>query len=195
METKNIVEDMRTSDLSPKMVAQFTEPKKTWFLERTGDHFVFACEEMEAWRILTNRSGWTRTDFKIVGVSDGKTYAKIIKESKSKSMEIKKKIAEVDAECNKYRATEERFVFTELLDITDPKVKKVRTIIAKYDKELEKLNEEYFAMSKNVAKTAFDAELKAAKRNPKEFPSNQDVVTPGAVGRQRNKIVRSMGLD
>lgn len=196
MEQKNEVEETKNSDLSPAMIANFTKPKKTWFIERYGDGKIFAMEENEAWRTLTNKSNWARHDFRIIGVSDGTTYAKVINESKQKSQVILKEIQDIEKEANKYRKTEEKFVFEDLLEITDPKVKKVRDIINKYDKELEKKNAEYFALTRGVAQTAFEAELAKAKRSKnKEFPSNQDIHTPGAQANERRRILREMGHD
>ena len=191
---KDEIEEVKQADLSPAMIAQFTTPKKTWFIERTGDKKVMAMEEMEAWKTLTNKSTWARHDFRIVGVSDGKTYAKIVQESQGKAREMFKVIKDIETEANKYRKTEEKFVFEDLLELTDPKVVKVKSIIAKYDKDLEKNNAEYLAITKNVAKTAFDAELAKAKRSGnREFPSNQDIFTPGSDAKTRRKILREMG--
>ena len=184
---------MKNRDLSPAMVEKMTKPKKTWFIQRTGDGFIFACEEEEAWKTLTNRSTWARHDFKILGVSDGTTYAKFINESKGKAREIHSKIVEVEAEVNKYRKTEEKFVFEDLLDLTDPKVIKVRSIIAEYDGRLEIMNKEYSDMTKNVAESAFKAELKAAiDGGSKQFPGNHDILTPGASEQERSKILNKM---
>lgn len=190
---KENIEETKNADLSPSMVARFLAPKKTWFVQRLGDKKVFAMEEIEAWKTLTNRSNWARHDFKIVGVSDGKTYAKIINESKEKSKHILAEIEAIEQEANKYRKTEERFVFDELLEPADPKVVKVKKIISEYDGKLEKKNVEYFALTKNVIQTAFDAEFAKAKKNPKEFPSNHDIMTPGAKQSERTKILRNMG--
>lgn len=187
------IEELKNQDLSPQMIAKFTKPKKTWFIKRVGDGKIFAMEEQEAWNTLTNRSGWVRTDFRIVGVSSGETYYKIVKEAKGKSQKIRLEIEAIEREANKYRKTEERFVFEELLDPTDEKVKKVRAIIMKYDKELEKKNKEYLAMTSEVAKTAFEAELAVARKNPRTFPNNQDIITPGANSRERTKIINKMG--
>lgn len=194
MEQENEIEQTKNSDLSPAMVAKFTMPKKTWFVERTGDKKIFAMEEVEAWKTLTNQSTWVRHDFRIIGVSDGKTYAKVVAESQGKAKVILGEIRAIEAEANKYRKTEERFVFEDLLEITDPKVVKVKQIISQYDKKLETKNAEYFALTKGVAKTAFEAELAKAKKNKnKEFPTNQDIFTPGAKPNERNRILRQMG--
>lgn len=194
MEKKNEVEETKMADLSPNMIAKFTAPKETWFIERYGDKKIFAMEETEAWKTLTNKSNWVRHDFSIVGVSDGKTYAKVVSEAKGKAQKIYAEIEEIEKEANKYRKTEERFVFEDLLEPTDEKVKKVRKIINDYDKKLEKKNAEYFALTKNIAKTAFEAELAKAKKNRnKRFPSNQDIFTPGAKPMERSKILRQMG--
>lgn len=191
MDTKT--EEIKNSDLSPAMVARMTQPKKTWFIKRTGDDFIFACEEEEAWKTLTNRSTWARHDFKILGVSDGLVYAQIINDSKSKAREIRERIMEVEKEVNKYRKTEEKFVFEDLLDVDDPKVIKIKQIIQGYDDKLDILNEEYSSMTKNVAKTAFDAELKfAIEGGNKQFPGNHDILTPGASSQERSKILSKM---
>lgn len=186
-------EELKNKDLSPVMMAQMNKPHKTWFIERTGDKFIFACEEEEAWKTLTNRSNWTRHDFKILGVSDGTTYAKIINESKGKSREIYTQIQEIEQEANKYRKTEEKFVFEDLLELTDPKVIKVKGIVNEYDIKLAKMNEDYFAMTKNVAKTAFEAEKKVAiDGGNRQFPNNHDIITPGASPSERAKIIKQM---
>ena len=186
-------EEMKNRDLSPAMVEKMTRPKKTWFIQRTGDGFIFACEEEEAWKTLTNRSTWARHDFKILGVSDGTTYARFINESKGKAREIHSKIVEVENEVNKYRKTEEKFVFEDLLDLTDPKVLKVKSIIAEYDGKLDVMNKEYSDMTKNVAQSAFDAELKAAiDGGSRQFPGNCDIMTPGASEQERAKIIKQM---
>ena len=94
---------------------------------------------------------------------------------------------------NKYRKTEEKFVFEDLLDIEDPKVIKIKGIIQGYDDKLDVLNEEYSNMTKNVAKTAFEAELRVAiDFGNKQFPGNQDIMTPGASKEERSKILNKM---
>ena len=189
----NDIEEQKTKDLSPILIAQMTKPHKTWFIERTEDKFIFACEETEAWKTLRNGSNWVRHDFKIIGVSDGTTYANVVNSSKGKSVELRKKIQEVEDEANKYRKTEERFVFDELLEKSDPKVLKVREIINGYDIKLNELNSEYMSLTKNIAKTAFEAELKVAiDSGNREFPKNRDIITPGANDDTRAKIMKNL---
>lgn len=192
MSNENI-DEIKNKDLSPAMVAKFTKPKKTWFIERIGDGKIMAMEEMEAWKTLTNKSNWVRHDFKIIGVSDGETYARVVREAKGKSQAILSEIQAIEVEANKYRKTEERFIFEELLDLKDEKVIKVKKIIADFDRQLEKLNNDYFALTRNVAQTAFEAELAVARTNKKVFPSNQDIHTPNSTEMERNKILREMG--
>lgn len=182
---------LKQRELSPAMVKKYTEPRKTWFIMRTGDQYLFSCEEREAWNTLYDQSNWRRHDFKIMGVSDGKTYAKIIRESKQKADILLPQIEEQQKQSERYRKTEERFIFDELLELTDEKVIKVKQIIAGFDREMERLQREYIALTREVIQTAFDAEYKVAKGHI-ELPKKQNIITPGVQGDARNDVLDLM---
>ena len=186
-------EKQKEADISPIM-SQMNKPRKTWFIQR-GDGKILPMEELEAWKTLTNRSNWVRHDFKIIGVSDGTTYLKVINESKAKSESIRQEIAQLETELNKYRKTEERFVFDELLSLNDDKVVKVKAIIKEYSDKIEILDKELLTMTTDVAKTAFDAELKVAiDSGNREFPTNHDIITPNASPQERQKILANLKI-
>lgn len=187
------VEEIKGRDISPALIAKWSKPKKTWFIMRMGDKKIFAMEEMEAWKTLTNKSNWVRHDFKIIGVSDGETYAKVIADSKKNSAGLAREMAELETEINKYRKTEDRFVFDDLLDKDDPKVIRVKEIIKDLEEKYDVLNKKYIGMTRDVATLAFEAELAVARTNKKVFPSNQDIMTPGSNPKERRKILKNMG--
>lgn len=206
--TETITEQFKQQDLSPAAIARATKPKKTWFVKR-GDGMIFACEEGEAWALMENRSNWMRRDFRLIGVSDGTTYAKIVKESAGKSATILQEIKLLEKDMDRYRKTEEKMVFEDLIDPegTDPlyagdraKIKRVREIINDLDVKIEKLNDDYKNVTKSVNQTAFDAELAQARANTKatgriEYPSNQNIITPGASPRERKRVMKAMAQD
>ncbi len=202
------IDELKAQDISSGMIARETAPKKTWFIER-GDGLIFACQETEAWGLFENRTNWMRRDFKILGVSDGTTHARVIRESAGNSKQIMEDIKRLETDLARYRKTEERMVFDDLIDPegTDPaqevdraKIKRVRTIIAEYDEKLLKLNEDYKNITKNIVQTAFDAELAVARANQKargrvEYPTNQNIITPGASPKQRRKVLKAMAQE
>lgn len=167
-----------------------TNPQKTWFIER-GDGVVFAFNEIDAHETLKS-GNWKRNDFKIVGVSSGEMYWKTLKESRGKSIELKNEVDELEKIQERYYRTEERFKFDDLLDDDDIKMKKVREKIQEIEDKLEPLISKLNEVSKNIHQAAFNAELKVARGNI-EYPSNSDIVTPGASPAQRNKIISGMG--
>ena len=112
-----------------------TRVGKTWFIER-GDGKIFACEEKEAWNILKNRSNWQRSDFKIVGVSDGKKYVEAIKNASEEKRKVDTQIAEKSSELTRYLNTLDKFKFDQLLDDSDEKVIKVKNIIDNINREI-----------------------------------------------------------
>lgn len=197
---ENTTEDLKNRDLSEASIAKYSKPKETWFIQR-GDGTVFACEEMEAWELLNNRSSWMRHDFKIIGTSDGQTYQRMMREGGTKAQTIEQEMGRLRGEQARYRATEERMMFNDLIDPkdTDPateadraKLKKVKEIIADYDKELDKLEVEHKMVTTELGKSAFEAELAAAKLTPRR-PTNQSILTPGASPDERARILRAMG--
>jgi hypothetical protein len=173
-----------------------------------GDGMVFACEEKEAWDICFNKSNWKRRDFKLLGTSDGKTYAKITKESMAQARKLEPLIEKKKTELQRYMTAEEKLVVDEAVDMEgDPsdaeneankrKVERLRGIMDRLHAELDAMEEEYRSLVSNVVKRATDAELAVAKKNFKkygpEWPDEAaNLITPEASGRQRDKILGIM---
>lgn len=194
----NVVDTtFKDADLSPALVKRETAPRKTWFFERTGDSYVFACHEAEAWEIMSNRTNWMRRDFKMIGVSDGKTYAKIINESGAKARVLKSELDILKREQTRYMKAEENLMFDDLVKPEDDtpegaKLRKVKEIIADYDARIDVQEDQYKKATSDVQKEAFNAELEVA-RGHLERPSNQNIMTPGASPTERAKIITAMG--
>lgn len=165
-----------------------SKPQKTWFFQR-GDGKVFATGESEAWGILHDRSNWARRDFTMLGMSDGHTYFKIIKEAKKEAQALIEEKEQLSINKTKYLQTEDRMRFTELLDEDDPKLIKVMTLIADVDKRIEEINDKLSDFNKATIEKAFDAELEKAKGNMAR-PSNADIITPNS--KDREKILNNL---
>ena len=166
-----------------------TKIGKTWFIKR-GDGFIFACQEQEAWGLFHNRTEWMRHDFKIIGVSDGKTYVRIIKESANNKVNLERQVAELSREVTRYLKTYDKMKYEDLLADSNPKVKKLKKILDEKNAELDKVNSELNDIQRKVIQKAFDAELEVA-RGHIEHPSNQDVFTPAG---NKDKILKTLSL-
>lgn len=167
--------------------AQDSKPRKTWFIERTGDGFIFATDEIDAWNLLTDKSTWRRHDFKIIGVSNGETYFKILKTGNAELATLQEERAAISRDLQKYLQTEDRLRFTELKDDSDEMVIKVKGLIADLNKKLEEVDNKIQNFNSLIVKKAFDAELEIAKGTI-EFPSNQNVISP--VESDKKKILQ-----
>lgn len=170
----------------PKNI-QPTKIGKTWFIER-GDGKVFACDEQEAWNLMRNKGNWQRTDFKIIGVSDGQTYTTALKDAIKEKETIDALISQKATELTRYLNTLDKFKFDELLEDTDEKVIRVKGIIAGIQKEIDDLNAKFSKGFQDVVDKAFNAELESA-RGKIEMPTNHDVYTPNG---DRDLIMRNM---
>lgn len=185
---------MKSKDLTPQMAQEAAMPKKTWFFKRqTGE--ILAVEEKAAHQLLRNpqrvltERGFRTLDYDLIGVSDGKTYAKVVQEEKSRLSGVKQQINSKKNDFRRYVKMLERFKFEEFLEDTDPKVQRARVIIDKEQVELDKLEEEYRNGFKTISDTAFNAELEVARGNIEE-PTNFSVITP--VSRDRAKILKQL---
>jgi hypothetical protein len=195
------IEDIKGQDMSAAQKARASVPKKTWFFER-GDGRLIVCEEQEAWDIVNNRSEWKRHDFKMIGVSDGTTYQRIVKESMTQATLLQPQITKAEEEIQKFRRAEDRLIVNEVVDMDDhddpaneanvQKVLRMRRIIEKLEDKLDALNEEYRSKVSDVVKRATEAELEAA-RGHIEWPVGANIMTPNASAQERNKILRAMG--
>lgn len=167
--------------------SESAKPHKTWFIE-TGDGMVFAARETEAWSLLKNRTNWMRQDFKIIGVSDGLTYHKVLREGRKAIPILQKEIDQIQKDLTSYSDTEHRLKFVDLIDENDERFTKVKKLkkelVDKLTVKLKEMNE----ITVNLDKKAFDAEL-AVARGHIEMPSNQDIITPGG---RRDEILKNM---
>lgn len=201
MDSENKPEDFKSNDLSPAQVAQATTPKKTWFFERS-DGMIFPAEEKEAWDIINNRSEWKRRDFKLLGVSDGRTYQKITKQSLVSASRLNLEIEELTVNIKNYEKAAERLLVEEAIDVTDEedaenmanlkKLKRLKNITAKMKKEHATKLEKYKTMVRDIVKNATEAELKVARGNI-EMPSAVNIITPNVSGSERTRILNVMG--
>lgn len=201
------LEDLKGRDLTPGLVARAKKPKPTWFAQR-GDGMVFACEEREAWDLLNNRSEWKRNDFKLIGYSDGKTYARITAEAMSGAVKLEPEIAKAKTELEKYRAAEERLIIQEAVDMdgepedktneeNKQKVLRLRKIMEKLETKLETLEKQYSSFTADVVRRATDEERKVAVKNWKKestrrWPGAVNIHTPGVDVRERRRILGAM---
>lgn len=167
-----------------------TKIGKTWFIQRgSNPDDIFACQEEEAWSLFHNRSNWMRRDFKIIGVSDGQTYVKTLKEAGNFKIELEREVKELSHEITKYNQTYDKLKYEELLTDKNPKVKKLKGIIDDLKVRLDEANVKLADVQRSVIAKAFNAELEVARGNI-EHPSNHDVITPSG---GRNTILRNLG--
>ena len=166
-----------------------TKVNATWFFERTGDKYIFACDELEAWNLLNNKSNWARRDFKMLGMSDGKTYVSVLKSSNREKEKLMQDRLLLDRDYQRYLQTEERLRFTELKDDTDEMVIKVKGLIKELGDKIQVIDAQVNDYNRITVKKAFDAELEKARGNM-IMPSNFDVMTP--VSADRGKILDNL---
>lgn len=200
------VEELKSRDLNPQMVARETKPKPTWFVKRLSDDYTFPVEEKEAWDMLYNQSNWKRHDFQFVGYSDGTTYARITKEALAEANRLVPLIESKKGEVARYVSLEDRLMMEEIVDMEgDPsdatnegnkkKVLRLRSIRTRLADELEVLENDHRNATADVVRRATNAELEVAKANwaeRKVWPdSDLNVMTPNASAKERNKILGS----
>lgn len=153
-----------------------TKIEKTWFMERENGE-IFACCETEAYT-LTHPTQANAKRYRIVGTSDGKVYASILKTAGIEKQDLQNQVRVKSSDITRYLNTLDKFKFEELLEDTDPKVIRVKELIAKLQGEIDKLNEGLANIQKLVVDKAFNAELEIARKNI-ELPRKNDVITPG----------------
>ena len=167
-----------------------SKPTKTWFIER-GDGQVFATDEHDAWNLLTDKSQWRRHDFKIVGVSDGETYFKTIRNGANEMNELITEKERLNRDLQKYTQTEDRLRFTELKDDTDEMVIKVTKIVNDLKDKLGSIDKQLADFNRTIISKAFQAELEKARGNI-EFPANHDIITPNKA--DRDKVLANLHI-
>jgi FtsZ-binding cell division protein ZapB len=164
-----------------------TKVEKTWFLERENGE-VIAVGETEAYSLLHPQQPNAKR-FRLVGTSDGKKYVEIIKTAGIEKQSIQNQVRAKSSDITRYLNTLDKFKFEELLDDTDPKVIKVREIIASLQLEIDKLNEGLANIQKLVVDKAFQAELEIARKTP-EQPRKNDVFSPGGNSEEVRRYLR-----
>lgn len=184
-------------DKMEKENVQLMKPQNTWFF-RDSDGRTFATNEKEAWELVSSTSKWRRQDIKMIGMSDGTTYYKTVKQAGPRKAELKDQIVELKKVRDKYIKTHDRFLFEDLLEDDDTKVLRAKKLIADTEAKLEPIEDELESIMKNLVKTATDAELKAAEGNM-VMPRNQDVIVANTPDAKRHPNIvdnfkRSRGL-
>jgi type IV secretory pathway VirJ component len=169
---------------------QPTKVSKTWFIQRgSNEKDIFACDEKEAWGLFQNRSNWRRNDFKMIGVSDGQTYVKVLRDSQNEINQVRSEVEALSRDLTRYLDTRDNLKFKELLPDTDEKMKRVDALIKDLQDKVDAKNVILNNAQKYVVEKAFNAELEMA-RGKIEMPSNFDVMTPHG---DRQKILNAMG--
>lgn len=139
-------------------------PQNTWFFtDSTGR--IFSANEEEAFKLLTNTNRWRRQDIRMIGMSDGRTYQKVISESKSKTRELSDKVAEKKQLLNKYVEGHDKLMFEQMLEETDPRMIRAKKMIQDIEAELAPMEKELRDLRTNIVQVAFDAELEKARGN------------------------------
>lgn len=161
-------------------------PQKTWFFEKDGK--PFAVNEKEAWTLLTNKSNWRRQDIKMLGMSDGETFHKVIKEAGPRKEELKTQIAEIKKKLNKYIAGHDRLMFEEFAEEDDPRVVRAKELIKKTEDELDPVEAELDALQLGLYEKAFNAELEKARGNMVS-PRNFTVIAPKGASNPQHKAM------
>ena len=173
-----------------KALSQNAKPEPTWFFERTGDGFIFAAGEEEAWNLLNNPSRWARRDIKMIGHSNGETYFKMIKDSRNEATSLVEEKASLNTDLGKYLQTEDDLRFKQLKDDTDEMVIKVVEKRRALQDKLQEIDEKLANINKYIVEKAFNAELEIARQDMTR-PSNRDIITP--VEKDRGVILNNLG--
>jgi hypothetical protein len=118
----------------------------------------------------------------------GKTYVEIIKTAGVEKQAIESQVRAKSSDITRYLNTLDKFKFEELLEDTDPKVIRVREIMAKLQLEIDQLNEGLANIQKLVVDKAFNAELEIARLTP-EQPRKINVFTPGGSADRISKML------
>lgn len=172
------------------MNENLVEEGDVFFIQR-GDGYVFACGELEAWNTLRNRGNWQRKDFQIIGTSNGATFKRIIAESEKEKKAILAEMTAFKDKLERYEEAENKMLYEDLLDETDPKVKRVRALKEKVKTELEPLQARLQEFSARLVSKAFEAELEVAKLSPRA-PKNQDVAIGDQSSSRKDEILTIM---
>jgi len=163
-----------------------TKVEKTWFMQRENGAII-ATSENDAYSML-HPTQFNAKHYKIVGVSDGRTYVDIIKNSAQEKIKLEEKVKTLSMNMTRYLKSLDSFKFEELLDDTSDKVIKVKGIISDLEKEIDSTNSSLANIQKSVVDRAFKAELEIAKGNI-EQPRKNNVYCPGG---NKDKVLRAL---
>jgi len=171
-----------------------TKVTKTWFLEKENGE-IFPVNEKAAWNTLygQNRNNLYSRRYKIVGVSDGKTYVEMLKQGQSKKAETEAEVAELSKTLQRYLNSLDRLKFDEFLEEDNDKVKRANKLIKETEAKLNKAQARLANIDRTIITEAYEAELEKARGNI-EQPQNQDVYTPNADPVTRRRILNQLGL-
>ena len=176
-----------------------TKIEKTWFMERENGEII-AVGEVEAYS-LTHPTQPNAKRFKIVGTSDGKTYASMLKSAgiekqtlqnqiRAKSTEITRFLNASDTLTMDIKVAEKTPNFDQII-LTEMKNKLtgIQGVIVDLQTEIDKLNEGLANIQKLVVDKAFNAELEIARQHI-EQPRKNDVYTPGGNSDEVRRFLR-----
>lgn len=175
---------METQNVKP------TKITKTWFIERGNNpNDIFACDEQEAWGLFENKSNWRRNDFKIVGVSDGQTYVRMINEGQNEIRQLTEEVQNLSRDLTRYLEARDKLKFDQFVPDTDERIIRANVLINDLQSKVDEKNNILHNAQTYVVDKAFKAELEIA-RGHIEHPHNFDVFTPHG---NRDKILKSLG--
>lgn len=171
-----------------------TKVTKTWFLEKE-DGEIFPVNEKGAWNILygQNRNNLYSRRYKIIGVSDGKTYVEMMKSGQAKKVETQAEVDSLSNSLQRYLNSLDRLKFDDFREDDDERVIRANKIIAETEAKLADAKERLANIDRTIVQDAYNAELEIA-RGHIEKPENQDIITPNASPEARRKIVSQLGL-
>jgi hypothetical protein len=175
---------------------------KIWILERE-DGDIVQCTESEAYDILHRPDSVFK--FKVIGTAEavflegqrniaGKHYAQRMKGVENEGMAEKAILAELKSDRDRYLQTLDKFIFEELLDKEDPKVKRVNLLIDGLNEKVEKQASIVNSFASKRHSEALQEQIEIARGNVEQPSRGSNVVTPGISGDNRQKVINSMTL-
>lgn len=168
---------------------------KVYFVERTNDGKIFTMNEKEVQRRFYENTSIYRWNFKILGVSDGKTMEKYMKENKKDVRELENKKDTLEDRLDRYVEKEDELLFEEMVEDDDPRLQRLQKrkeqTKAKIRDLIKKINDE----SGEVWKEAFEAEKQVAIENGPSLPEppSEIIHSKRSSESDRKKIERALG--
>jgi predicted nuclease with TOPRIM domain len=156
-----------------------------WFIQSRKTGEIFWLREKQAWNQLRPSKGNV-----LIGMSDGRTYDKIVKEAKAELAEKKVRLQEIKDEINKFIAAYDNLRYNEGAAKNDPRLANIMKEKSLLEEEQDKVKASIEGSQHEVKIRAREAEMEVARENP-VMPTNQDVMTPQG---SRGKIMQHMGV-